>query len=198
MSGKKNMTRKIDESVIEAGDIINLGLLKNHTHMITGDIDEETVDKAIRWLLYENMNTSNADKILTLYINSTGGSLTDAFGLIDIMQSSSFVVRTIGIGSVMSSAFLVFAAGDKGERYIAKNTSIMSHQFSDSTDAKYHDIKAIMKENEYCNKRMVDILTEATGLAPSRVKSKLLPPSDVYLTAEELIEFGVADHILGS
>jgi ATP-dependent Clp protease protease subunit len=198
MSGKKNMTRKFDESVIDAEDIINLGLLKNHTHIITGDIDDETVDKAIRWLLYENMDTSNADKILTLYINSTGGSLTDAFGLIDVMQNSSFVVRTIGIGNIMSSAFLIFAAGDKGERYIAKNASIMSHQFSDSTDAKYHDIKAIMKENDYCNKRMVDILTEATGLAPSRVKSKLLPPSDVYLTAEELIGFGVADHILGS
>jgi ATP-dependent protease ClpP protease subunit len=52
-----------------------------------------------------------------------------------------------------------------------------------------------MKETESCNKRMVDILVEATGLAPSRVKAKLLPASDVYLTADELIEFGVADHI---
>ena len=42
----------------------------------------------------------------------------------------------------------------------------------------------------------VDILTEATGLVPSKVKAKLLPPSDVYLTAEELLEYGVADHIL--
>ena len=43
---------------------------------------------------------------------------------------------------------------------------------------------------------MVDFLTEVTGLPPSKVKSKLLPPSDVYLTAQELIEYGVADHIL--
>ena len=81
------MTRKFDESVIDAEDIINLGLLKEHTHMITGDINDETVDKAIRWLLYENMDTSNADKMLTLYINSTGGSLTDTFALIDIIKS---------------------------------------------------------------------------------------------------------------
>ena len=46
------------------------------------------------------------------------------------------------------------------------------------------------------NKRIVDFLTEVTGLPPSKVKSKLLPPSDVYLTAQELIEYGVADHIL--
>ena len=188
--------KKLDDSVIDAEDIIGLGLLKNHTHFLMGDIDGETIEKTIRWLLYENMDNSNPEKILTLYINSTGGSLTDAFGLIDVLKNSNFVVRTIGIGNVMSAAFLIFAAGDKGERYIAKNTSIMCHQFTESIDEKYHDIKAALKETENCNNRMVDFLVEATGLVPSKVKSKLLPPSDVYLTAEELLEYGVADHIL--
>ena len=188
--------KKLDESVIDAEDIIGLGLLKHHTHVLTGDIDEESIDKAMRWLIYENMDTTNSEKILTLYINSTGGSLTDAFGLIDVIKNSNYIVRTIGVGNVMSAAFLIFAAGDKGERYIAKNASIMCHQFTESIDEKYHDIKAALKETENCNKRMVDFLTEATGLVPSKVKSKLLPPSDVYLTAQELIDYGVADHIL--
>jgi len=196
MSGIKSMTRKFDESVIDAEDIINLGLLKEHTHMITGDINDETVDKAIRWLLYENMDTSNADKMLTLYINSTGGSLTDAFALIDIIKSSKFVVRTIGIGNVMSSAFLIFSAGDKGHRYVSKNTSGMCHQFTDSMDSKYHDIKSAMKESESLNERMIRVLVETTGLPRAKVRTKLLGPSDVYLSAEEMVEFGVADHIL--
>jgi len=188
--------KKLDESVIDAEDIIGLGLLKHHTHILTGDIDEESIDKAMRWLIYENMDKANSEKILTLYINSTGGSLTDAFGLIDVIKNSNYIVRTVGVGNVMSAAFLIFAAGDKGERYIAKNTSIMCHQFTESIDEKYHDIKAALKETENCNKRMVDFLVEATGLVPSKVKAKLLPPSDVYLTAEELLEYGVADHIL--
>ena len=190
------MTRKIDDSVIDAEDIINLGLLKEHTHIITGDINDESVDKAIRWLLYENATNDNPSKMLTLYINSTGGSLTDAFALIDIIKSSKFVVRTIGIGNVMSSAFLIFSAGDKGHRYVSKNTSGMCHQFTDSMDSKYHDIKSAMKESESLNERMIRVLVETTGLPRAKVRTKLLGPSDVYLSAEEMVEFGVADHIL--
>ena len=190
------MTKKFDDSVIDAEDIIGLGLLKNHTHVITGDINDETVDKAVRWLLYENATGDGSGKTLTLYINSTGGSLTDAFALIDIMRNSKFVVRTIAIGNVMSSAFLIFSAGDKGHRYVAKNTSGMCHQFTDSMDSKYHDIKSAMKESESLNERMIRLLVETTGLPRAKVRTKLLGPSDVYLSAEEMVEFGVADHIL--
>jgi ATP-dependent Clp protease protease subunit len=196
MSGIKSMTKKFDDSVIDAEDIIGLGLLKNHTHVITGDINDETVDKAVRWLLYENATGDGSGKTLTLYINSTGGSLTDAFALIDIMRNSKFVVRTIAIGNVMSSAFLIFSSGDKGHRYVSKNTSGMCHQFTDSMDSKYHDIKSAMKESESLNERMIRLLVETTGLPRAKVRTKLLGPSDVYLSAEEMVEFGVADHIL--
>jgi ATP-dependent protease ClpP protease subunit len=72
----------------------------------------------------------------------------------------------------------------------------MCHQFSSSTDAKYHDIKAEMKENEQLNNKMIAILKDSTGMAPSVIKKKLLPPSDVYLTAEEVLDLNIADHIL--
>ena len=116
--------------------------------------------------------------------------------MIDVMRSSPHKICCIGIGAVMSAAFLIFASGDPGLRYAAKNTSFMCHQFTESMDSKYHDLKATMKENDACNDRMVAILKEATGLAPSVIKKKLLPASDVYLTAEEVVELNVADHIL--
>jgi ATP-dependent Clp protease protease subunit len=112
------------------------------------------------------------------------------------MQNSKHTIRTVALGSIMSAAFLIFAAGDKGERYLGANTGIMCHQFSGSVDAKFHDLKAEMKENELLNQKMVNILKEATGLAPSRIKTKLLPASDVYLTAQEALDLGIADHLL--
>lgn len=190
-----NSLNQKNQSDQTAGDRIENSLLDNHIHFINGEIDEDTVKDAIKWILYENLE-KNKDKILTLYINSCGGSLTDTFALIDIMNQSNYTIRTVGIGNVMSAAFLLFSCGTRGERYIAKNASIMCHQFTESLDSKYHDIKAQMKETESLNNRMVQILKEATDLAPSKIKSKLLPPSDVYLSAEELIEFNVADKIL--
>ena len=178
-----------------AEDRIDLKLLENSTYFINGEIDENSIGPAVKWLIYENLDVSR-QKILTLYINSTGGDLYQAFGLIDIMRASPHVVRCIGIGSVVSAAFLIFASGHAGHRYAAKNTSFMCHQFTESMDSKYHDLKATMKENDTCNERMVSVLKTATGLAPSVIKRKLLPASDVYLTAEEVVELGVADHIL--
>ena len=135
-------------------------------------------------------------KTLTLYINSEGGDLYQAFALIDIMRTSVHPIRTFGMGNVMSAAFLIFASGEPGQRYLAANTGLMCHQYSDDHTGKHHDIRAQMKEGENCNTRMLNILKTATQLPASKVKAKLLPASDVYLTAEEAIDLGVADHLL--
>jgi ATP-dependent Clp protease protease subunit len=189
----EHRVKKIED--FNAEDRIDLRLLEKGTFYLNGEINEDSVGECIKWLIYENLDSAK-DKLLTLYINSTGGDLYQAFGLIDVMKASPHTIRIIGLGAVMSAAFLIFASGTKGHRYAAKHTSFMCHQFSETTEGKYHDIKASMKENEICNERMIAILKEATGLAPSKIKSKLLPASDVYLTAEEVLQYNIADSIL--
>lgn len=185
------VSKKADD--FNAEDRISNKLLESSIHYLFGEIDESNISECIKWILYENLESK--DKVLTLYINSTGGNLYEAFALIDVMRNSHHPIRTIALGSTMSAAFLIFASGTKGERYAAKNASFMCHQFSESMSDKYHDLKATMKENDICNEKMVAILKEATGLAPSVIKKKLLPPSDVYLTAHECVELNVADHL---
>ena len=185
--------RKLEE--FNAQERMEIALLDQHVHFLVGEIDTDSIYECIRWITYENLD-QKTEKVLTLYINSTGGDLYEAFALIDVMQSSEHPIRVIGIGAVMSAAFLIFASGTKGQRYAARNTSFMCHQFSESMSDKYHDLKATMKETDLCNQKMVDILRLATGLAPSKIKSKLLPASDVYLNSQEVLDFGVADYIL--
>ena len=185
---------KSDIKDFNANDRIDVRLIESGVHYLAGEISEATITPVIKWIIYENLNQQT--KNLTLYINSMGGDLYQAFALIDIMRSSKLPIRTIGLGSIMSAAFLIFASGTKGMRYIAPNTGIMCHQFSDAQEGKYHDIKAQIVESDNCNRRMLEVLKEATGLPVNSIKSKLLPASDVYLTADELVKLKVADGIL--
>lgn len=186
-----NVSKKFDD--FNADDRIAVKLLDNSIFCLFGEIEDDNISDCIKWILYENIE--QREKTLTLYINSTGGDLYNAFALIDVMKNSKHPIRTIAIGSAMSAAFLIFASGHRGERYASRNTSFMCHQYSDSVSGKHHDLKATMRDGELMNQKMVDILKSATGLAPSKIKSKLLPASDVYLTAEECVELGVADHL---
>jgi ATP-dependent Clp protease protease subunit len=192
MNGKKDMTEKNDDFVSADGKIES-AFLDNHIHFINGDINEDSVGKAIRWIIFENTKGNDP---LTLYINSDGGNLPDAFALIDVMRMSKVPIRTIGIGSVCSSAFLIFAAGTKGHRLIGQNTTVMCHQFTESSEGKFHDLKTKIKENQRMNDRMNSLLVECSNLIEKEVKTKLLPPSDVWLSANELVELGIADSIL--
>ena len=197
MIGIIKMTNKKDFDLdVSALEKIGLGLLNSHVHFLTGEIEEENIENAIKWIVYENLICGNNPKTLTMYINSNGGDLNSAFALIDVMKQSKCPIRVVGLGSICSAAFMIFSSGTKGERYIANNTSIMCHQYSDGMEGKHHDIKSRFKELELTNTRMIEVLKENTGLETRTIKSKLLCPTDVWLTAEELIELGVADNFL--
>ena len=177
-------------------DKIELKLLDGHVHFLTGELNEENIKRAAQWIVYENLEKTK-NKQLTLYINSPGGDLYESLALIDMMNKSEYTISTIGIGQIMSAAFLIFASGSKGHRYIAQNTGIMCHQLSTGGDSsKYHDVKASMIETELCNGRMMKILRDTSGLENRYIKTKLLGPSDTFFTADELVALGIADHIL--
>jgi len=198
--------QKLEETVIEqtindvfipVAEKIEQRFLDSRTFFLTGDIEEDNVGEAIKWLLYENMEdpVEGEDKILTMYVNSYGGDLYQAFALIDIMRRSRYPIATVGIGAIMSAGFMIFASGSKGARFVGENTGIMCHQFSGGTEGKYHDIKAMSKENDSMNQRMLKILAEASGLPERQIKAKLLGPTDVWLSSQELVELGIADQV---
>ena len=179
-----------------AEDRADNSLFDNDIHYLNGELNEENIAKAIKWILTANLQKKPKRK-LTLYVNTVGGDLYESFALIDVMKNSHHNVYTIGIGAVMSAGFLICASDKQGERYIGKNTGIMNHQHSDTMDSKMHDMKAQMKENGNCEQRCMQILREATGMSVQEVNAKFIKnPSDQYYTAKQLVDLKVADHIL--
>jgi ATP-dependent Clp protease protease subunit len=166
-------------------------LLQEGVFFLTGEINEESTQEVMAWIQYQNLTSKK--KKLTLFINSGGGNLYDAFALIDVMRASRLPVNTVGIGSIMSAAFLIFVCGRK--RYISPNTSIMCHEYSEIVEGKHHDIMSSMKEAELCNAKMLDILVDQCKMTDEEVAEKLLNPTDIYLTPDELLSIGGADAV---
>jgi ATP-dependent Clp protease protease subunit len=185
----------ISDNISTVQDQIEYNLYTNGIHYLSGEIGEFNTSPLIQWIIGENANPT-PKKHLTLYINSIGGDLYDAFAVIDVMNSSKIPIRTIGIGSLMSAAFMIFVSGERGSRSLAKNTSTMCHQFSSSYEGKEHDIKASERETRFVKQKMLDIIKNSTDMDERTIKRKLLPPSDVWLSAQECIDLGVADILL--
>jgi ATP-dependent Clp protease protease subunit len=165
----------------------------DRSHILSGNIDENNVESAIRWIV--DLNHKKVKLPVSLYINSEGGSVNDAFALIDVMRVSAVPIATIGIGNIISSAFMIFASGTKGHRSISKNTSIMIHQFNHDFGGKYHDIKAFSQEFDRINKRMIGVLHDGSNLSENDVKKYLLGPTDTWMDGNQLKEYGVADYV---
>ena len=164
-------------------------------YVLMGEIDAESVRPVIEWLLYENFVSKKKKKELLLMVCSEGGELPTAFALIDVMRSSLIPVKTVGLGEIGSAGLLIFLAGSQGRRILTPNTSILSHQFSWGSDGKAHELFATIKEFELTHRRMVEHYKTCTGLDEDQIRTVLLPPHDVYLTAEEALALNICDAI---
>jgi ATP-dependent Clp protease protease subunit len=164
-------------------------------YVFMSDVDDENIKPIIEWILVENHVVKKKKKELLLMICSEGGSVEDAFALIDVMKASSIPIKTVGLGCVASSGLLIFLAGTKGRRMLTPNTSILSHQYSNYHEGKHHELFAIAKEHSLIQERMLRHYQASTGLSEEIILSKLLPPTDVYLSADEALALGLCDFV---
>ena len=187
-------TMPLDKDLPEY-DSASQALNDHGIYVLMDGIDDDSVKPVIEWILHENHVKKKKLKELLLMVCSNGGSIESAFALIDVMRSSKIPIKTVGLGSIASCGLLIFLAGAKGRRILTPNTSILSHQFSWGSEGKAHELFATVKEFELTQKRMVDHYRVSTGLDDETIKRVLLPPQDVYLSADEALQYKICDHV---
>lgn len=163
--------------------------------VLMGEVTAESIKPVIEWILYENFVVKKHKKELLLMICSEGGDTAAAFALIDVMRGSAIPVKTVGLGMIASAGLMIFIAGTAGRRILTPNTSIMSHQFSWYNEGKAHELFATMKEFELTQARMLAHYQDCTGLSAEQVRLSLLPPQDIWLSAQEALALNVCDVI---
>merc|ERR1712018_279297 len=86
----------------------------------------------------------NAD--ITIYVNSTGGSVSAGLAIFDAMQFVPCDVSTVCFGMAESMGAFLLAAGTKGKRKCLPNARIMIHQPLGGASGQAADIEIQAKE----------------------------------------------------
>jgi ATP-dependent Clp protease protease subunit len=111
------------------------------------------------------------------------------------MRGSAVPIRTVGLGQIASAGLMMFIAGEKGNRVLTPNTSILSHQYSWGAFGKEHELFATVKEFDLTTKKMISHYKKCTGLNEKKIREVLLPPQDIWLGALEAKQLGICDHV---
>lgn len=163
-------------------------------YLLMDEISLQTTKPVVEWVFEANFTEERPD-MLNLIICSPGGDLNAAFALIDTMRGSAIPVRTIGLGQIASAGLMIFLAGERGQRILTPNTSILSHQYTWGAFGKEHELFATVKEFDLTTKKMISHYKKCTGLNEKKIREILLPPQDIWLSPNEALELGLCDHV---
>tara|TARA_B100001250_G_scaffold30292_2_gene24897 strand:+ start:6190 stop:6846 length:657 start_codon:yes stop_codon:yes gene_type:complete len=131
-------------------------------------------------------------------ISTYGGSADDMFALYDIMRviQKDCEIHTFGLGKVMSAGVLLLAAGTKGKRKIGANCRVMIHSVIGGNHGSLHNLENEMDEIRNSQENYVNALVRETNLTKRTLKRLLERKVNVYLSATEAVEYGIADIIV--
>lgn len=168
----------------------------HHYLLFFKEFDPSSAENAIEFIISRNLMRKGRPPHMKMLINSPGGEVGSAFSIIDTMKGSKIPIYTYGLGEIASCGLMTFIAGERGHRYITRNTAILSHQYSWGSWGKEHELMARVKEFNNTHARIVEHYKRCTGLTEAQIKKYLLPAEDVWLTAKEAIKYGIADQIV--
>jgi ATP-dependent Clp protease protease subunit len=169
-------------------------LLQERIIFIGKPIDNIVAHQTIMLLLY--LQSEDATRDISLYINSPGGMISAGMAVYDTMQFIKPDVSTICVGMAMSMGSFLLAAGAKGKRYALPNSTILIHQplISGGLEGQASDIDIEAQEIIRVRTMLNELLAKHTGQSLERIE--LDTDRDHYFTAAQAVEYGLIDEIL--
>lgn len=181
----KEATTQMDYGIdVEASSVLLFG------EIMDGSLYD--IITRIRAILHMRTDEHKNDPI-NLIINSDGGSVYEALGIIDYMQSLDVKVNTICRGRAMSAAALILCAGT-GVRAASQYSTIMFHEISSDIYGKSSDMKANVQHMEKLEEILLEILKSNSNKEKDYWKNVTI--KDYYITPKEALDMGVIDAII--
>jgi ATP-dependent Clp protease protease subunit len=167
-------------------------LMKDRVVCINGGIDDGVAAVVVAQLLFLEMD--DAEKDVSMYINSPGGSVTAGMAIHDTMQFIQCDVSTICIGMAASMGAFLLAAGTKGKRIALPNSEVMIHQPLGGAQGQASDIAIHANHIIATKEKLNKLLVKYTGQSLATIKNDT--DRDNYLTAQAALKYGMIDQIV--
>jgi ATP-dependent Clp protease protease subunit len=159
-----------------------------------GEINNERAEKFIAQMheLFEE-----GGEPITVFVNSCGGSVTDALAIYDVLQNAPCEIHTVGLGKVHSSAITVLLSAPRANRASYPNTEFMSHDISWKSDGPRAFLKDRVDQLERTVKQLLGVYTRDTDLSREQAQAIFFADmADHYFNAEEALAMGFISSIM--
>jgi ATP-dependent Clp protease protease subunit len=159
-------------------------------------VDDASADDVMAQLIV--LESQDPERDITMYINSPGGAFTALTAIYDTMQYIKPDIQTVCLGQAASAAAVLLAAGTKGKRLALPNARVLIHQpaMSGGDYGQASDIE--IQANEVLRMRtwLEETIARHSNRSVDQVKSDI--ERDKILTADQALEYGLVDQVLGS
>ena len=169
-------------------------LLNDRIIFCGGTVRDEMANLIVAQLLFLANEDSEAD--ISIYVNSPGGSVTAGLGIIDTMQFVPNDVATFVIGQAASMGSVIACSGTKGKRYCLPHSKNLMHQplLGGVLEGQATDLEIEAKEMLRLRDQLYGIYSANTGKPTDQITDDC--DRNYWLSADEMVEYGLADKVL--
>ena len=167
-------------------------LLNERIIFLGTPIDDTVANLVVAQLLH--LESQDADKDISIYINCPGGAIYSGLAVYDTMQFIKPEIQTICVGIAMSLGSLLMTGGTKGKRFALPNSRLLMHQPSAGFEGQASDIEIHAREVLKIRERVDEIYAHHTGQTIGRVHADMERAR--FFKPAEAVEYGLIDRVI--
>ena len=179
-------------------------LLKDRVVILDTEVSSHSASLIVAQLLF--LESEDPEQDILFYINSPGGTVSAGLSIYDTMQYIKPDVSTIVLGQAASMGSFLAMAGAKGKRMVLPEARTMIHRVSSGTpgtkgsvhvqELEFEDARRTFEESQRINKRLTELYVKHNTAGKSYEELYEAMKFDTYLSAQEAVDYGLADKII--
>jgi ATP-dependent Clp protease protease subunit len=171
-------------------------LLNERIVFLNGAVHDESASLIVAQILH--LESVDSEKDIHFYINSPGGVVTAGMSIYDVMQFVKPDICTYVMGQACSMGSLLAQAGAPGKRYLLPHSRTMVHQPSGGAGGQATDMEIQVREILKMKKTLTEIYVKHNSAGKTYEEFESIMERDTFLSAQEAVDFGLADSIVVS